>query len=114
MPSPWRLSGNDLQNDMEQIHIIGVVGAGTMGNGIAHVAARSGYRVILSDIEQKALERALATISRNLDREVAKEANVQQTSKSEAMARISATVQMEDSQRPTSLLKLSLRISTLN
>lgn len=52
---------------------IGVIGAGTMGNGIAHVFARSGFRVILCDVEQKFLDRGLATIAKNLDREVAKE-----------------------------------------
>ena len=80
---------------MEQIHIIGIVGAGTMGNGIAHVAARSGYGVVLSDIDPKALERALATISRNMDREVGR-GKYSAESKSEAIARVSATVQMED------------------
>jgi 3-hydroxybutyryl-CoA dehydrogenase len=51
---------------------IGVIGAGTMGNGIAHVFARSGYKVLLCDIEQRFLDRGLATIEKNLDREVAK------------------------------------------
>ena len=51
---------------------IGVVGAGTMGNGIAHVFARSGFEVVLYEVEQKALERGLATIRTNLDREAAK------------------------------------------
>jgi len=51
---------------------VGVIGAGTMGNGIAHVFARSGYSVILCDVEQRFLERGLATITKNLDREVAK------------------------------------------
>ena len=46
------------------IQRVGVVGAGTMGNGIAHVFARSGYDVVLCDIEQKFLERALATCFR--------------------------------------------------
>jgi 3-hydroxybutyryl-CoA dehydrogenase len=94
-PSPWQLSGNDLKNDMEPIHIIGIAGAGTMGNGIAHVAARSGYRVVLSDIDPKALERAIATISRNMDREIER-GKFSAESKSEAMARVSATVQMEE------------------
>jgi len=52
---------------------IGVVGAGTMGNGIAHVFARGGYQVVLCDVEQAILDRALATISANLDREVKKD-----------------------------------------
>jgi 3-hydroxybutyryl-CoA dehydrogenase len=54
------------------IEKVGVVGAGTMGNGIAHVLARSGYDVILCDVEQRFLERALGTIRKNLEREVAK------------------------------------------
>lgn len=54
------------------IHRVGVVGAGTMGNGIAHVFARSGFRVVLCDIEIKFLERAQQNIGKNLDREVAK------------------------------------------
>ncbi len=50
----------------------GVVGAGTMGNGIAHVFARSGFQVLLCDVERRFLDRALETIARNLDRELAK------------------------------------------
>jgi len=57
---------------MPDIKTIGVIGGGTMGNGIAHVAARSGFKIILHDIEQRFLDRALATITKNLDREVAK------------------------------------------
>jgi len=51
---------------------VGVIGAGTMGNGIAHVFARSGYRVTLCDLEQRFLDRALETIGKNLEREVAR------------------------------------------
>ena len=51
---------------------VGVIGAGTMGNGIAHVFARSGFAVILCDVEQRFLDRGLATITKNLEREVAK------------------------------------------
>jgi len=54
------------------IQKVGIIGAGTMGNGIAHVFARSGYSVILCDVEQKFLERAISTITKNLEREVAK------------------------------------------
>ena len=54
------------------IQRVGVVGAGTMGNGIAHVFARSGYNVVLCDVEQRFLDRALQTVTKNLDREVAK------------------------------------------
>ena len=51
---------------------IAVIGAGTMGNGIAHVFAQHGFRVKLNDISQTALEKAIATIGKNLDRQVAK------------------------------------------
>jgi 3-hydroxybutyryl-CoA dehydrogenase len=51
---------------------VGVIGAGTMGNGIAHVFARSGYSVVLCDVEQRFLDRGLETIAKNLGREVAK------------------------------------------
>ncbi len=54
------------------IERVGVVGAGTMGNGIAHVFARSGCQVTLCDVEQRFLDRALETIAKNLAREVAK------------------------------------------
>jgi 3-hydroxybutyryl-CoA dehydrogenase len=55
-----------------EIRQVGVVGAGTMGNGIAHVFARSGYAVLLCDVEQRFLDRALDTIAKNLGRETAK------------------------------------------
>ena len=55
-----------------EIQRVGVVGAGTMGNGIAHVFARGGHAVVLCDVEQRFLDRALETITSNLDREVAK------------------------------------------
>jgi 3-hydroxybutyryl-CoA dehydrogenase len=55
-----------------EIRRVGVVGAGTMGNGIAHVFARNGYAVVLCDVEERFLERGLATIGKNLDRELAK------------------------------------------
>jgi len=51
---------------------ISVIGAGTMGNGIAHVFAQNGFKVNLADISQAQLEKALATISKNLDRQIAK------------------------------------------
>jgi 3-hydroxybutyryl-CoA dehydrogenase len=54
------------------IQTVGVLGAGTMGNGIAHVFAKSGYKVLLRDVEQRFLDRGLDTIAKNLEREVAK------------------------------------------
>jgi 3-hydroxybutyryl-CoA dehydrogenase len=57
---------------MSNIEFVGVVGAGTMGSGIAHVFAKSGFNVILSDIDERFLERALGGIRTNLGREAAK------------------------------------------
>ena len=55
------------------MNLIAVIGAGTMGNGIAHVFAQNGFKVNLIDISQESLDRGLATITKNLDRMVAKE-----------------------------------------
>lgn len=66
---------------------IGVVGAGTMGNGIAHVFAGSGHEVVLCDIEQKILDRAVETIGKNLDRAVSK-GKLTEEQKTETLQRI--------------------------
>ena len=70
-----------------QIQKVGVIGAGTMGNGIAHVFARSGYSVILCDVELRFLERGIATITKNLEREVAKN-KISAEDKASALKRI--------------------------
>jgi 3-hydroxybutyryl-CoA dehydrogenase len=72
------------------IKTVAVLGAGTMGNGIAHVFARSGYRVILRDVEKKYLERGVDTITKNLDREV-KKGKIAESEKSAVLGRIEAT-----------------------
>ncbi len=73
------------------IQCIGVIGAGTMGNGIAHVFARSGYDVVLCDVEQRFLDRGLDTIGKNLDREVAK-SKITAADKAAALGRITPVV----------------------
>jgi 3-hydroxybutyryl-CoA dehydrogenase len=57
---------------MKEIRRVGVIGAGTMGNGIAHVFARSGYSVVLCEVEQRFLDRGMETIRKNLERESTK------------------------------------------
>ena len=69
------------------IQRVGVVGAGTMGNGVAHVFARSGYNVVLCDVEQRFLDRALETVTKNLEREVAKN-RITAEAKAGALSRI--------------------------
>jgi len=57
---------------LAEIKTVAVLGAGTMGNGIAHIFARAGFTVILRDVDQRYLDRALDTIGKNIDREVKK------------------------------------------
>ncbi|AWM93106.1 3-hydroxybutyryl-CoA dehydrogenase [Pseudomonas sp. 31-12] len=66
---------------------IGVIGAGTMGNGIAQVCALAGFNVTLIDISDSALQKALATVGKNLDRQIAKE-TLTESQKLDALARI--------------------------
>lgn len=73
---------------------ITVIGAGTMGNGIAHVFAQSGYNVSLFDIQEAALERALATIGKNMDRMVAKE-KITEEDKANALGRLATTTDLD-------------------
>ena len=72
---------------MAEITTVGVVGAGTMGSGIAHVFARSGFTVLLCDVEQRFLDRALAQIRTNLGREAPK-GKLAETEIEPALARI--------------------------
>ncbi|MGB6813585.1 MAG: 3-hydroxybutyryl-CoA dehydrogenase [Candidatus Sulfotelmatobacter sp.] len=70
-----------------QMKRVGVIGAGTMGSGIAQIFARGGYSVVLCDVEQRFLNRGLETIIRNLDREVSKD-KVSAEDKESALRRI--------------------------
>jgi 3-hydroxybutyryl-CoA dehydrogenase len=80
---------------MTNIRVVGVVGAGTMGNGIAHVFARSGFQVFLCEVEQRFLDRGLDTIRKNMERETAKgKATAVETEK--ALGLIRGTLQGQD------------------
>src|SRR5215470_8111716 len=74
------------------IKTVAVLGAGTMGNGIAHVFARAGYKVILRDVEKRLLDRGLETIGKNLDREV-KKGKLTEADKPSVLARIDVTTE---------------------
>ncbi len=78
---------------MESYKTIAVLGAGTMGNGIAHVIARAGIAVVMADIAQPALDRGMATIRANLAREVAKQKLTEQEA-SDSEARITLTTDL--------------------
>ncbi len=78
---------------LDEIKTVAVLGAGTMGNGIAHVFARAGFTVILRDIDQRFLDRALDTIAKNLDREV-KKGKLAQAEKGTVLARVKPATDM--------------------
>ncbi|WP_116131286.1 3-hydroxybutyryl-CoA dehydrogenase [Tropicimonas sp. IMCC34043] len=78
-----------------EIKTVGIVGAGQMGNGIAHVFAMSGYEVKLTDISQDALDRGLAVILKNLERQVSRE-KISAEERDATMGRISTTLSLID------------------
>lgn len=77
------------------IQSVGVIGAGQMGNGIAHVFALAGYDVLMTDISREALDKAVALIGKNLDRQVSR-GKVAAEDRDAAMARIKTTMQLAD------------------
>ncbi|HEY4800157.1 MAG TPA: 3-hydroxybutyryl-CoA dehydrogenase [Bacteroidia bacterium] len=81
---------------------ITVIGSGTMGNGIAHVFAQSGFKVSLMDIKKEFLDKAIATITKNLDRQVAKGA-ISATEKESTLKNISIHTNLEDAVRNAEL-----------
>ena len=78
---------------IESIKTVAVLGAGTMGNGIAHVFARAGYEVILRDVEEPFLRRGMETIGKNLDREV-KKGKLTEAEKPAVLARLKPVTDM--------------------
>jgi 3-hydroxybutyryl-CoA dehydrogenase len=102
---------------LDAIRTIAVLGAGTMGNGIAHVFARSEYNVILRDVETRFLESALATIAKNLDREV-KKGKIAGEDKPRILGRIYTTTDMSEIARADFAVeavpeRLDLKLSAL-
>ncbi len=80
---------------MAEIRTVGIVGAGQMGNGIAHVFALAGYDVLLNDIAQDSLDKAVALIDRNIERQVSR-GKVSAEDKAAAMGRIKTTLKLAD------------------
>ena len=78
-----------------KIETIGVVGAGTMGNGIAHVCAKAGFNVVLVEVEQRFLDRGLATIGKNLGARGGESASSQAAERDAALTRIQGTLSRE-------------------
>ena len=78
-----------------EIRKIGVIGAGQMGNGIAHVCALSGYDVALSDVSMEAAEKGFATIQRNMDRQVGRNV-ISDEDRVNALGRIALVSELKD------------------
>jgi 3-hydroxybutyryl-CoA dehydrogenase len=102
---------------LEAIRTVAVLGAGTMGNGIAHVFARCGYNVILRDVETRFLDRGVDTITKNLDREV-KKGKIAEGEKPKILSRILATTDLSEIARADFAVeavpeRLDLKLSVL-
>jgi 3-hydroxybutyryl-CoA dehydrogenase len=94
------------------IEQVGIVGAGQMGNGIAHVFALAGYEVLMNDISDDALTAAVALIDRNLERQVSKDL-ITQAQKTDAMARIATTPTLTDLGRTDLIIEAATERETI-
>ncbi len=83
------------RNMLQKLKIVTVIGSGTMGNGICHVFAQSGFDVHMMDINQAAMDKALATIGKNMDRQIAKNTMTEE-SKAAALGRITTYTDMAE------------------
>jgi 3-hydroxybutyryl-CoA dehydrogenase len=95
LSSPHSRPDGQAEAEQMTIQLVGVIGAGQMGNGIAHVFALAGYDVLMTDISRDALDKAVALIDHNLERQVGKE-RITAAEKAAAMARIKTTLQLSD------------------
>ena len=86
-----------------EIKKVAVIGAGTMGNGIAHVFAQKGFSVNLVDIDLKYLDKALATISKNLDRQIKKEI-ITEDNKTQTLSNLTTFVGVENIHEDTNIV----------
>ncbi len=91
------------QQMLQQIKTVTVIGSGTMGNGICHVFAQSGFKVHMMDINQNALDKAIGTIGKNMDRQVSK-GSLSEEEKGEALGRISTYTDMSEAVKNSDLV----------
>lgn len=91
------------KNMLQQLKIVTVIGSGTMGNGICHVFAQNGFDVHMMDINQGALDKAIGTITKNMDRQVAKNA-LTEDAKQAALGRIVTYTDMAEAVKDADLV----------
>ncbi len=105
--SPVKLShagmNENIQEMLQRLKIVTVIGSGTMGNGICHVFAQSGFNVHMMDINQAALDKAIATIGKNMDRQVAKN-TLTEDDKKQALSRITTYTALADAVKDADLV----------
>jgi 3-hydroxybutyryl-CoA dehydrogenase len=83
------------EDDLMAIQTVGVIGAGQMGNGIAHVLSQSGYSVLLNDVNQDALDRAVERVRKNMDRQL-RSGKISEDEINAAMGRIKTTLDLAE------------------
>src|SRR5262249_57787226 len=83
-----------IDTHMAEIHRVGVIGAGQMGSGIAHVCALAGFEVALNDISEERVRSGIATINGNMARQVARKA-ISEGDRQAALGRIGAAAKLE-------------------
>jgi 3-hydroxybutyryl-CoA dehydrogenase len=88
---------------LQQVKVVTVIGSGTMGNGICHVFAQHGFQVHMMDIKQEALDKAINTISKNMDRQVAK-STLTEEAKNESLARITTYTDLANAVKDADLV----------
>ena len=105
--NPVKLGEADLDektlNMLKQFKTVTVIGSGTMGNGICHVFAQSGFNVHMMDIKQDALDRAMGTIGKNMDRQIAK-GRLTEEQKSDSLGRITTFTDMAEAVKDADLV----------
>lgn len=91
------------RNMLQKLKIVTVIGSGTMGNGICHVFAQSGFNVHMMDINQAAMDKALVTIGKNMDRQVAK-STLTEEAKTQALGRITTYTDMAEAVKDADII----------
>lgn len=102
IPIPPNVFSHIFSRIMAIEHVV-VIGAGTMGNGIAHVFAQTGYNVTIVDVSDEAIERGVGTIGKNLDRQIKKGA-ISEDDKAATLARVGRSTQLADAVKDADLV----------
>ncbi len=92
-----------IESMLDKFKVVTIIGSGTMGNGICHVFAQSGFKVHMMDIKQEALDKALATIGKNMDRQISKD-RLTEDQKNDALGRITTFTDLAEAVKNADLV----------